>query len=274
MTTPTETKAITESKLNRLRKQLVKNGFLMEEEGIELLGALSVKASEKITEGCRNLTEAFGYLNEIRVNDLHSFGGYKSFEKFLQEWLDNHRQSRATAWYFMRSITLWTEGLNRPLSELLDVEGGAYAVRPLIEDKEHKIIAEMDARTGEVVSLSHEWSTILSKQYPDAETPTQMVAMWVADNITVEDTGRSIRHALRVHQEVSGNKKDRVKYVPTVQRNTRTGEMDVVGFSWRFYSADGEHDIEGVGFKPMNVKTRRHVLYHTLRLLGINLDTE
>ncbi len=273
MTTALTVKPLSDSKIERLLAKHVKDGFLIEDEGTLLLGALSARASKKLDDSCRSITEAFGDLNDIRIHSLHTFGGFKSFERFLQEWLDNHKESRSKAWYCMRAVTLWTQGLNRPLDELTAIKGGVYAIQPLLDDKDNKIVTEMNPQTGEVTSLSSGWEKILDEQYPDAETPTQKVAMWVADNLQPDDTGRSVKSALRDQREEAGTQKDRVKYGPVVQANDRTGKMDVVGFTWKFYPADGKMR-EGTGLKSMNTKLNRPILYHTLHLLGINLDTE
>ncbi len=260
---------MTDRRTTTLRVSLKKNGFLMEKEGVELLGILSEKATEKLDEGNKNLTEAFAYLNEIRMDSLYTFGGYTSFEAFLREWVDQNKVSRSSAWYFMKALTLWTQGLNRSVEELLEIRGGVYAIRPLLEKGSgamDRMITELDPQTGTVTSLDSGWEKILTEKYPDAETDTQLIAMWVAENLQAEDTSRSVRAVMRDQKEASGQKTSRVKYRPV-----RDSTGVVVNFTWTFHPSEGQ-PVEGIGFPPMN----RHpgILRHTLGLLGIQLETE
>ena len=249
-------------KITTLIKKAEKDGFLLEKEGIELFGALAERATTKADDAAQKTTEAFSDLNTIRVLKLaETYGEYKSFEAFLQEWCDHNMHSRSNAWNFMKAISLWSNGLNRELEELLAIKGAVYAVRPLIEDKKSRLIAEMNPTTGEVTKLANGWQTILDEKYPEAKTPTQAIALWINDNMQVEDTGRSIRVTMRDQRESSKVGQDRFWF----SRVWENGH--VVDIAWNFKDSDGKQ-IEGKSVRSMNKDP--FVIRHFCRLLGMS----
>lgn len=259
---PNNTLSVPNTTINRLLSQYQRDGFLKDEEGRILLGGLSRRATEHWEAGCKELTAAFIDLDRIRTCRLWEFSEHKSWTSFLQEWADNHGKSRSTAYYFLSAINLWRGGLNREPDELLEIEEGAYAIRPLLEGNSRMILETND--DGVPTRLEPGWQALLENKYGDSD-PRTLVSKWVFDNIDRESTGRVVRSNMRQDQNSSKKSKPRVTYRPYIH------DSRVIGFTWEF--KDGNDDVTGdiVMFRKNTLP--ENIQRHFFGLLGVDLST-
>ena len=256
--------------LKGLIKRLNESDVIKEADGIEALGFLSEFAAVKVSRGLRHITEAGIALHTIHDHKLWQYGDFSSFESFLTQWSDENSLGRSTGWYIVNAVSLWISTGHEP-EDLLLFKGGVNAMRPLLEDRDSKIVRERDRGTGEVTELADGWQAILEEKYPDVEpTPHNLVAMWIddPDNLDEAATGRSVRGTLR-DQTVGRpkGKQDRIKFRLVVQY--KGAIKTPVNISWQFFPAEGRPSD---GKSIASMLRRPHVLRAFLSRLGIESE--
>ena len=238
-------------------------------EGREALGLLSEYAALKVSAGLKNITEAGIALYTIHEHKLWQYGDFKTFEAFMTDWSDHNALGRSTGWYIVSAVSLWVSTGHDP-DELLTYSGGVNVLRPLLEDRDNKIVRERDKETGEVLELANEWKEILAERYPTDEEPTphDLITFWLNDpeNLGPESTGRSVRSMLSDQRQgrPPGSKVDKIKFWLVLQYIN--GEKVPVDISWSFSGADGSK-ADGKSMRSMLKKP--HVLRHFMNLLGM-----
>jgi len=214
---------------------------LKAEEGQTLLGFFTASAGRDMEAAHKRATRAMIKLHTIHEYKLWQFSDYKTFGSFLKEWCTHYQQSTSTAWYCMNAIRMWAQ-FDREPTELLEIQGGVNAVRPLLEGQ-NAIVAEY-ARDGTVTALKDEWETKLREDYPDAESLHDLVRRYAEELIHAEATGRTVRSEIK--QDKRGMAVDRFEFRPVIQ------DGELYDIYWKFTPASGRIPKDGYGVKTMN----------------------
>lgn len=230
---------------------------LKQEEGITLLGYFTASSGRDMEVAHKRATRAMIKLHAVQQHDLWQFGGYGVFEEYLNDWRIHYNQGRSTALDSTRAIRVW-EKCDRETKELLEIQGGVNAVRPLISGPQ-SIVSQV-AKDGTVISLKDEWQTKLQKDYPKADSPHSLFKSYVNDIIHAESTGTTTRQAVR--EDKKGMAVDRFEVWPVVQ------EGKLWGVHWRFTPADGKMPQEGQEpcFQKLNKFPKARLLF--CRMIG------
>ena len=201
--------------------------------GLAYLNHAEQQATLHYLRSQEHYTKCILWLHIIREHELWTFGGFKNWSQYIENWIATGAKGRTMVLDSLKAVRLWTgPTINRLPAELTQYEEGISSIEPLFDPK-NGMVEDYNNRTGEIEKLRDEWEVKLP-----GNTMGEKIGSFI-DELPKDTTKVNTRDLVR--DEIP---EEKIELYPWWK------DGKVVGIVFKMYTKDGELFAEGSDAAP------------------------